>query len=123
MSGLSHSVLPRSHVFLRSLLPRDRRLLVPDADRRRRRRHELSALRLVTHLATTSLVFLALITLVWIVSWTFHFMHSVYPFSASAFRLLDRVEILLVYVDVVVSGIVLLNVTWNYIVKVIRGDS
>ena len=123
MSGLSHAALPQAHVFLRSLLRRDRRLLVPDSDRRRRRRHELSAVRLVAHLATTSLVFLALITLVWIVSWTFHFMHSVYPFSHEAFRLLDRLEILLVYADVVVSGIVLFFVIWNYIVKVIRGDA
>ena len=123
MSELSHTVLPRSHVFLRSLLRRDRQLLVPDTDRRRRRRHGLSVVRLVAHLATTSLVFLALITLVWIVSWAFHFMHSVYPFSDEAFRLLDRLEILLLYADVVVSGIVLFFVIWNYIVEVIRGDS
>jgi hypothetical protein len=33
------------------------------------------------------------------------------------------VEILLIYVDVVVSGIVLLSGIWHYIVEVIRGDS
>lgn len=71
----------------------------------------------------TSLVFLALITLVWIVSWTFHFMHSTHPFPDAAFQLLDRLKILLVYLDVAVSGIVLLNGIWHYIAKVLRGDA
>jgi len=108
MSALGQAALPQSHALIRSAL---------------RRRHGLSVVRLVTHLATTSLVFLALITLVWIVSWTFHFMHSVYPFPDEAFRLLDRLEMLLIYADVVMSGIVLLDGVWNYVVEVIRGDS
>ncbi len=101
---------------------RNRHVLIPNADRPRRQRHGLSALRLVSHLATTSLVFLALITLVWCISWIFHSMHSVYPFSNEVFRLLDRLELLLVYIDAMVSGIVLLIGVCYYIVEVIRGD-
>src|SRR5262245_19767131 len=122
VGALSYTEWQQPHVFLRSLWRRDRRIFIADADRRRHRRDETWVLRLVCHLAITSLVFLALTTLVLIVSWTFHFMHSVYPFPDDVFRLLDRVEILLIYADVAVSGIVLLYGLWRYIVKVIRGN-
>lgn len=80
-------------------------------------------MRLVSYLVTTSLVFLSLMTLVWIVSLTFHSMHAIYPFSDETFRVLDRLEILLVYLDIGVSGIVLLNGIRLYIVEETRGNS
>lgn len=122
MSALSLTALSPPHVLLRFALRRNRGLLVSDSARWRRRRRGLSVVRLIAHLATTSLVFLALIMLVWIVSWLFHFFHSVYPFSDETFRLLRILETILVYIDVAVSGIVLLHGVWRYIVEIIRGD-
>lgn len=123
MRALDQVALPAALMLLRFPLRRDRRMLVPDASRRRRQHHSLSVLRLVSHLVTTSLVFLALMTLVWTLSLIFHLMHSVHPFPDEAFQLLDRLKILLVYGDVAVSGVVLLNGIWHYIAEVIRGDS
>ena len=123
MTILGEAAALKPQVLLRSLWHRDPRLVIPDETRRRQQRHALSALRLVSHLAMTSLLFLALITLVWIVSWTFHFMHSLYPFPEAAFQLLDGAKIVLVYLDVTVSGIVMLNGIWHYVAEVIRGDA
>src|SRR5689334_22729466 len=107
MFALSQAPSPNLQLLLRSLLPPNQRLRIPDSKWRRRWRHELSALELISHLVMTSLIFLTLITLVWVISWTFHLLQSVYPFSDDLFRALNRLEILLVYADAVTTGIVL----------------
>ncbi len=54
-----------------------------------------------THLASwTSLLFLALVTLIWVVELAFHSLHSVYAFSDDMFRMLRRAgDPLLAYAD------------------------
>lgn len=123
MGDVNTAALPLAHVLFRSSRQRDRGLYVPPDHRRRGHRRETSVIRLAAHLAMTSCVFLMLASLVWLVSLTFHFMHRLFPFSAEAFELLNRLEILLAYVDAAVSGVVLLNGIWNYLIEVIRGDS
>jgi hypothetical protein len=123
MIALSPATSPTIQLLLRSLLPRNQRLRIPDSQQRRRWRRELTILELVSHLVMTSFLFLALITLVWVVSWTFHLLHAVYPFSEELFRALYRFEIFLVYADVVTTGILLLNGIWHYILEAIRGNS
>jgi hypothetical protein len=85
--------------LFRSLLPRNQQIRVPDSGRRGHRRYEFAALRLATHFAVTSLLFLALVVVDWITSSVFHLLHSVLPFPDELLRFLDRVEILLAYVD------------------------
>ena len=124
MSEAHLTALPQLPLLFHSLLPRERRVFIPDSNPRRRGpRLEKIALRVVFHLALTSLVFLSLVTLVWGVSWAFHAMHSIHAFSDSIFRLLDRLETLLAYADVLASATVLLNAIGRHIVETIRGDS
>jgi hypothetical protein len=67
-----------------------------------------SILLLIGHLGATAAVFVALITLGWIVSFVFNYLDSIHKFPDEIFKLVTRLEIGLVYVDAVVSGIVLL---------------
>jgi hypothetical protein len=53
-------------------------------------------------------VFIALFSLGWIVSWVFNYLDALHKFPDEIFKLVTRLEIGLVYVDAVVSGIVLL---------------
>ncbi len=124
MSEVCLAALPQFPLLFHSLLPRERRVFIPNTNPRRRRPGpERIALRVVFHLALTSLVFLSLVTLVWGVSWAFHSMHSIHAFSDDIFRLLDRLETLLAYADVVASAVVLLNAIGRHILETIRGDS
>jgi len=116
-------VLTIAPVMFRSGLPRDRRLFIPNVHQSRRDNQLLFVLRLISHLAMTSLVFLALITLVWVVSWTLSSMQSVHPFPDETFRLLNGLKIVLIYADMLTSGVVLFLGIWNYILKIIRGES
>ena len=50
-------------------------------------------------------------------------MHSVHPFPDDIFELFAKLKIVLIYLDVLVSGIVLLAGIWHYILDVLRGDS
>jgi hypothetical protein len=123
MSAVSQAAPLEPQVALRSLLRRDRHTVVPCVERQRRERHWSSILRLVGHLAATAFFFVSLITLTWIVSWAFSSMHSVHPFPDDTFQLFANLKIVLIYLDVLVSGIVLLAGVWHYILDVLKGDS
>ena len=83
----------------------------------------LSALRLIAHLAITSLVFLALMTLVWLVSWAFSTLQARHPFPEELMELFITLKFVLVYLDVLMSSIVLLYGICRYILTVLQGDS
>lgn len=80
-------------------------------------------MRLVAHLTVTSFIFLALVSLVWAASWVFHSLHAAFPFPDETYEILRRLEIILLYTDVVVSSAVLLSGIWTYLSKVIGGKS
>jgi hypothetical protein len=67
-----------------------------------------SILLLVGHLSCTALVFVALFSLGWIVSCVFNYLDTIHKFPDEIFKLVTRLEIGLVYVDAIVSGVVLL---------------
>lgn len=100
-------------------------MFIPDADRRRRRPPPSwhAALRVGTHLAWTSLLFLALVTLIWVVELAFHSLHSVYAFSDDMFRMLRRLEILLAYADAAASAGIVLNSLGRHFLEFIRGEA
>lgn len=123
MSAISEPFFPIDHLCLRSLLPRNQQMRVPDSSRRRRPRYELKALELAGHLALTSLLFLTLVVSVWIVTWALHSLHSVHPFSEELLRFLDRLEIWLVYADGTLICITLLSGMWLYVLDILRGHS
>jgi len=122
MSAISEFVsVPIDGMLFRSLLPRNQQIHVPDSSRQRRQRDGLTGLKLVSHLALTSLLFLALVVAVWVTSWVFHSLHSVYPFPDKLFHFLDRLEIWLVYADGGLICATLLNGVWHYVLGVLRG--
>jgi hypothetical protein len=123
VSAISEPFFPIDHLCLRSLLPRNQQMRVPDWNRRRRLRHELSVFRLAGHLAMTSLLFLALVVAAWIASLAFHSLHSVYPFPNELLRFLDKLELWLVYVDgALICGTFLFGAL-HYLLDVVRGHS
>ena len=96
---------------------------VPDSNRRRLPPHERSALKLASHLAMTSFLFLALVVATWIASLAFHALHSVFPFPSDLLRFLDRLEIWLVYVDgALIFGTLMLG-GLHYFLENLRGHS
>lgn len=123
MSAISEMSFPIDHLCLRSLLPRNQQIRVPDSSRRRRAHHELPALRLAVHLAATSLLFLALVIAVWMTSWAFHSLQSLHPLPNEFLRLLDRLEIWLVYLDGTLICGTLLFGSGRYFLDIVRGRS
>jgi hypothetical protein len=123
VSAISETSFPIDHMLLRSLLPRNQQMRVPDSNRRRRPGHELAALKLAGHLAVTSFLFLVLVIAIWITSSAFHSLHSVFPFSKELLRFLDRLELLLAYVDGALICSTLLIGSCHYILSILRGHS
>src|SRR5882724_173591 len=96
MTAASHTALLNSHAVIRSLLRAERSSQDPSRDRRRHRHPWSPSLRLVGHLAATAFVFTSFITLVWLASWVFSFLHSVHPFSEDVFQLFRTLESVLI---------------------------
>ena len=90
MDAISEKCFPIDHLCLRSFLPRNERIRVPDSRRHRRPRHELVALELASHLVLTSFLFLTLAILVWLATWAFHSLNSVHPFPGEFLRFLRQ---------------------------------
>ena len=80
-------------------------------------------MRHVGHLATTAFVFVSLITLAWVASWIFGFLHSAHPFSDDAFRFFVGLEGVVIRLDVAACGIVWLVGLGRYVLDVFKGDS
>lgn len=123
MSAINGMFFAIDRLCLRSFLPRNQQIRVPDSRRRRFQRHELSALKLASHLLMTSFLFLALVMAAWVASVTFHVLHSVYPFSSALLHFLDRLELWLVYVDGSLICGTLLFGGLHYVSGVVRGYS
>lgn len=122
MSAINQSFLtPIAHVLLRSFLPRDRQLRIPGSNRRHRPHRESPEARFIVHMAATLIVFLILTTTVWLVEMTIHAMQSFFPLSEDSLLLLHKLELLLLYADVIMTGTLLLNAMSRYVITTLRG--
>jgi hypothetical protein len=74
-------------------------------------------------MAATTFIFTSFVTLVWLASCTFSFLHSVHPFSDDACRLFETMESLFIRIDAALSGVVLLRGLWLYVFNIIRSES
>jgi len=123
MSAISETFVPIEQMLFRSLLPRNQQIRIPDSNRRRHPGHELATLKLAGHLMVTSLLFLALVVAVWITSTAFHLLHSVYAFSNGILHFLDRLELVLAYVDgTLICGTLLVGGCY-YLLDILRRHS
>lgn len=77
---------------------------------------------LLGHLVATALVFVALFTLGWWVSWVFNYLNAIRKFPAPILIVLTHLEIGLVYIDAGVSGCVLLAGIIRFVLDVWKGD-
>jgi hypothetical protein len=81
------------------------------------------SLKLVGHMAATAFVFTSFITLVWLTSWGFSFLHSVHPFPEDVYQLFEALKRALVLIDAALSSVVLLRGLWQFFLNVVRGES
>lgn len=76
---------------------------------------------LVAHLAGTALVFSAILVFGWSISFLLNYLNSIRNFPPEIFTLVTRLEIGLLYVDIVVSGAVLLLCIVRFVKEVVEG--
>ena len=69
---------------------------------------ESPILEVIGHLGSAAALFVTLSILGWAVSWILNFLNSVQQFPREIHILLTRLEIVLIYLDTIVSGSVLL---------------
>ena len=74
-----------------------------------------SILLLVAHLAGTAIVFSAILVFGWSVSFLLNYLNSIRNFPPEVFTLVTRLEIGLLYVDTVLSGVILLLCTFRFV--------
>lgn len=81
-----------------------------------------SVVKLLGHAVGGALLFITLAAVAWGVGFGVNTMHSLHPFSSSVLTVLHGVEVGLLYLDMVLSGIVLLVGAFRF-VKEISGVS
>ena len=123
MTAVRQAALLNSHPILRSALRPEQPTREPEPPRQHQHHPWLPALQLVGHMAATTFIFTSFVTLVWLASCTFSFLHSVHPFSDDACRLFETMESLFIRIDAALSGVVLLRGLWLYVFNIIRSES
>ena len=74
---------------------------------RRRHSYWLSVVKLVAHLLGTAIMFSAILVLSWGLSYLVHRLNVTHPFPEEIYTVVTKIELWLVYIDVVISGAVL----------------
>lgn len=75
---------------------------------RRRLGYLGSLIKLLTHLLGTAIMFGAILMLAWGLSYLVSWLNAAHPFPSEIYKFVTTIEIWLVYIDVVISGIVFL---------------
>lgn len=74
---------------------------------RRRHSYWLSLVKLLAHLLGTAIMFSAILVLSWGLSYLVHLLNVAHPFPQEIYSVVTKIELWLVYIDVVISGAVL----------------
>jgi len=123
MTAASQSALLNPQTAFRSLQSPKQPAHKPGPNLGRQQGPWWPALEVVGHMAATTFVFMSFVTLVWLASWGFSFLHSVHALSDDAFQLTETLESVLIRIDVALSAVVLLRGLVKYILSNIRSDS
>lgn len=67
-----------------------------------------SVMLLVGHIAGSCVLFMSLVGAAWLLGVAVHALHLKHPFDPSVLKVITGVELALVYVDIALSGVVLL---------------
>jgi len=79
-----------------------------------------SLLKLIGHLAGTALIFLVFIFLTWVISYAVNGLNTAQKFSQEVFDLITKVEMWLMYVDIVLCSIVLILGTVRFCLDLVE---
>jgi hypothetical protein len=123
MTAVSHAAPPNALATFRSARGPERPAQEPSRNSQRHHHPWPPALQLVGHMAATAFVFTSFITLVWLASLGFSFLHSIHPFPDDVFQLFEALKRALILIDAALSGAVLLRGLWQYLLNVVRGGS
>jgi hypothetical protein len=74
-----------------------------------------AVVRLIGHAAGTTVVFLSLAVLAWLLSWGVAALHAIHPFSTAILAALHGVELAILYIDIGLSGIVIAVSAYRFI--------
>lgn len=122
MTAAAHAeALPTLAVFRSSRDP-ERRAQQPRRDSHGHQDPWPPALQLVGHMAVTAFVFTSFMTLVWLSSVGFSFLHSIHPFPDDMYELFEALKRALILIDAALSGVVLLRGLWQYLSTLSEAD-
>ncbi len=103
--------------------PKESELLGPLYVSRRKKSYAASVVGLIAHLAGTAIIFSTVFVFGWLVSVLFHWLHAIHPFGEEIFKIISRLEVGLIYVDICLSLIVLFAGAWRFCAELFEGGS
>ncbi|MBC5763327.1 hypothetical protein [Ramlibacter albus] len=74
-----------------------------------------SVFKLLGHVIGGAVLFLGLAAVSWLIGWGIHALDAIHPFNPSVFALLHGVEVAILYLDIGLSGIVLVVGAFRFI--------
>lgn len=98
-------------------------MLGPLYESHRKKSYLASVIGLIAHLAGTAVIFSAVFVFGWLVSVLFHWLHKIHPFGDEIFRIITRLEVGLIYIDIGLSLIVLCAGAWRFCAELFEGES
>jgi hypothetical protein len=93
----------------------------PRQPRRGRRPYWWLVLKLIGHLGASALIFVALIGFEWVASYAYYLMDSYHSFPVEMTRVIPKLRIGWFYLDIVLSGIVLLAGLGRFVRDLLEG--
>lgn len=81
----------------------------------RRHGYWISLVKLISHIAGTAVMFTAILLAAWALSWLVHSLDQTHKFPEEVYVVVTRIELWILYVDVGISGVVLVLGAWKFI--------
>ena len=79
-----------------------------------------SIIKLLAHLLGTAIMFVAILLVSWGLSYLVHKLHLAHPFPDGIYDFVTKIELWLVYIDVIISGIVLVFGAWKFLMEMVE---
>ena len=81
----------------------------------RRKTYAESVVGLIGHLFGAAVIFVSFFFIGWVVSFSLHFLHGIYPFPVEILGFITKFELYLIYGDSVLCAFVLLGGAYRFI--------
>src|SRR5262245_17964934 len=117
MTAISPSAWLGSPALFRSVLRPERPAKNPGRHHGKHGNPWSPAIQVVGHMTATMFVFMSLVTLTWLASWGFSYLHSVHIFADDTYQLLESLESMLIRIDAALCASVALRGLWQYLIN------